>query len=355
MDPLTQGVLGTTASQLVSKPSQKVMAAVLGFLSGMAADLDVLIQSSDDPLFSLEYHRHFTHALVFIPFGALICALFFYAFLTRFPKVKDDYLSFKSVYLFCITGYATHALLDACTTYGTQLLWPFSNARIAWNNVSVIDPLFTLPLLLIISLSIWKRSSSWSNKCAWLGAIYALGYLSLGVVQNLRAKTVAFELAQSRGHEPINLGLKPSFANIIVWKSVYEYQGRYYVDAIRAGFTSKIYVGSSTSKLDVEKHFSWLDSNSQQAKDIERFRWFSNNHLGIDPNDTNRIIDIRYSLIPNRLDGMWGITLDPNADDMAHIEWTNSRPKGEALKKQTSLLWSMIQGKAISPRILKSH
>ena len=274
MDPLTQGVLGTTASQLVSKPSQKVTAAILGFLSGMAADLDVLIRSSHDPLFSLEYHRHFTHALVFIPFGALICTFVFYAFLTKFAKTERLRLSFKAVYLFCFVGYATHALLDACTTYGTQLLWPFSNARIAWNNVSVIDPLFTVPLLAIVGLSILKRSRPSSKKLAWLGAIYALTYLSLGVVQNQRAKTIALELAQSRGHDVINLGLKPSFANIIVWKSVYQYQDRYYVDAIRVGFNGKVYPGSSTEKLDTKKHFQWLKLNSQQATDIDRLRWF---------------------------------------------------------------------------------
>ena len=339
MDPLTQGVLGTTAAQLVSKPAQKVTAAVVGFLSGMAADLDVLIQSPHDPLFSLEYHRHFTHALVFIPFGALACAIVFYGLLNlRFKE--NSKLSFKSVYIFCFSGYATHAVLDSCTTYGTQLLWPFSDARIAWNNVSVIDPLFTLPLLAVISAAVIKRST----RLAWVGAIFAVGYLSLGVIQNQRAKGVAFELAQSRGHQPINLGLKPSFANIIVWKSVYEHQGRYYVDAIRIGLTSKIYPGSSTPKLDLKDHFSWLDETTQQAKDIERFRWFSNDHLGIDPDNINRIIDIRYSLIPNRMDGMWGITLDPKAGHSDHIAWSNSRPKGEALKKQASGLWAMILG-----------
>ena len=340
MDPLTQGVIGTTAAQLVSKPAQKVTAAVIGFLSGMAADLDVLIHSSHDPLFSLEYHRHFTHALVFIPFGALICAIVFYGVLSLRPKVKSK-LSFKTVYIFCFSGYATHAVLDGCTTYGTQLLWPFSDARIAWNNVSVIDPLFTVPLIVIMVMAMIKRSTP----LAWVGAVFAVGYLSLGVVQNQRAKGVAFELAQSRGHEPVNLGLKPSFANIIVWKSVYEYQGQYYVDAVRIGFTPKIYTGSSTPKLVLEDHFAWLDETSQQAKDIERFRWFSNDHLGIDPDNPNRIIDIRYSLTPNRMDGMWGITLDPNAGQNDHIVWSNSRPEGDALKKQASDLWAMILGR----------
>ena len=88
MDPLTQGVLGSTAAQLLAKPTQKFTAVILGFLSGMAADMDVLIRSSNDPLFSLEYHRHFTHALIFIPFEALLCAVAFYYVMRILNRVK---------------------------------------------------------------------------------------------------------------------------------------------------------------------------------------------------------------------------------------------------------------------------
>ena len=70
MDPITQGVVGAAASQLVSRRTEKIAAGVIGFLSGMAADLDVLISSSTDPLLFLEFHRHFTHSLIFIPLGA---------------------------------------------------------------------------------------------------------------------------------------------------------------------------------------------------------------------------------------------------------------------------------------------
>ena len=339
MDPLTQGVVGTTAAQLVASPKQKVSASVLGFLSGMAADMDVLIKSNHDPLLSLEYHRHFTHALVFIPIGAFICALFFFLVIGLINKNKRaNSLSFKAVYLFCFAGYATHALLDACTTYGTQLFWPFSDMRVAWNTVSVIDPLFTLPVLVLAALAMLKKSA----RLTYLATAFGLVYLSLGLVQNHRSENIALSLAQSRGHQAINLSVKPSFANIILWKSVYEHDGRYYVDAVRAGFTSKVYRGTSTPKLDIKKHYQWLSSGSQQAIDVERFRWFSNGHLGVDPNNLNRIIDIRYSLVPNQLDGMWGIVLDQKAATDQHIKWDETkRPK----KKEYELFFSMLMGR----------
>lgn len=334
MDPLTQGVLGATASQVVSNSREKILASILGFFSGMAADLDVFIASSTDPLFALEYHRHFTHALIFIPFGALICAAFFYSIVPAFKRR----LTFARVYFFCFAGYATHALLDACTTYGTQLFWPFSTVRVAWNNVSVIDPLFTIPLIIFLVLALIKRS----RVISIIAVIHAVAYLGLGLVQNQRAESLALELAQTRGHQPINLGVKPSMANIITWKSVYEHEGRYYVDAIRVFGSHRIIEGTSVEKLDLARDFAWLDMSSQQAKDVERFRWFSNQHLAIDPYNENRIIDLRYSLIPNQVTGMWGITLDQSAAPDQHVEWTTTRPNRENVSENLAVLWKML-------------
>ena len=335
MDPFTQGVLGTAGAQLVSSRQDKLKAAIAGGLSGMAADLDVLIRSDADPLLAIEFHRQFTHSLIFIPIGALICALVLFALYFR------NRLKFKQTYLFCFAGYATHALLDACTTYGTQLLWPFSNARIAWNNVSVVDPLFTIPLFLLVVLGIRKKS----KKIAVVSMAYAIAYLSFGLVQQQRAELVSLKLAESRGHQAINLGVKPSFANLIAWKSIYEYRGRFYVDAIRVLKNASVIEGTSVAQLNLNRDFPWLDVNSQQAQDIERFRWFSNKYLAVDPNDSRRIIDVRYSLIPNRLDGMWGIVLNQDAAADEHVTWTTSRPQGAALQRDIATFWSMLTAK----------
>ena len=134
MDPLSQGVLGVAAAQAVSKKPQARRAAFMGLVAGLAPDADVFITSATDPLLSLQFHRQFTHALVFIPIGALLAALVLH------PLMGRRFLCFRTTYLFCLAGYATHGLLDACTSYGTQLLWPFSDLRVAWNNISIIDP-----------------------------------------------------------------------------------------------------------------------------------------------------------------------------------------------------------------------
>lgn len=341
MDPISQGVLGGVAAQQVSQKPQKVAALVVGWLAGMAADLDVLISSDSDPLLFLEFHRHFTHALIFIPFGALVCAVFFrFVFRRWFSKVS---LGFRQIYLFSFVGYATHALLDACTTYGTQMLWPFSDARIAWNTVSVVDPFFTIPLLVLLLASVLRRSQMWAG----ISAIYVFAYLGLSFTQNQRAEDVARGLAKQRGHTPVQLGVKPSFANILVWKSVYEHKGVYYIDAVRVGLDTRVYQGVEVEKLSLDKHFSWIEKGTQQAQDIERFRWFSNQHLALDPNNNNRIIDVRYSLLPNQVTGMWGIVLDEHADSEQHIVWTTNRPGPTQTKQLMGSLWRMILGKDV--------
>ncbi|MDE0994693.1 MAG: metal-dependent hydrolase, partial [Rhodospirillales bacterium] len=103
MDPLTQGALGAALPQAIAKNPFVIRAGLFGFLAGMAADLDTFIRSSEDPLLYLEYHRQFTHSLIFIPFGGLLCGLLLYGLIGRRWN-----LSLGQSVLYCILGYATH-------------------------------------------------------------------------------------------------------------------------------------------------------------------------------------------------------------------------------------------------------
>ena len=120
MDPVSQGALGAIFAQTVSNKKKLLVGSIIGCLAGLAPDLDIFIRSSSDPLLKLEFHRQFTHALVFIPIGALL--------VTAFARMLfKKFLNWKETYFCCFVGYATHGLLDACTSYGTQLFWPNYN------------------------------------------------------------------------------------------------------------------------------------------------------------------------------------------------------------------------------------
>lgn len=327
MDPISQGAFGAIFAQTVSSRKKYLAVSILGCIAGLSPDLDALIRSSSDPLLKLEFHRQFTHSLIFIPFGALIVAL-----CTRF--IFKKYLNFLESFFICFVGYATHGLLDSCTSYGTQLFWPFSNERVSWNNISIIDPLLTIPIIAFICFTIIKRKK-W---IAIVGVTYIFSYLGLGVLQSNRADVAGKFLAKERGHEGIKLTVKPSFGNLILWKTIYEDNGYYYVDAVRLLSEVENCPGTKIKKLNVASDFPNLKQNSQQFKDIKRFYWFSQEYLGL-ANDKNVITDVRYSAVPNEVDGLWGIKIDPLKSNNQHVEWVVNRSEYKAkLNKFLDLL-----------------
>ena len=330
MDPLSQGTVGAAFAQSVAYKNNILKIGLIGFLAGLIPDLDVLIKSSTDPILSLEYHRQFTHSLFFIPLGSLI-----FAFLI-FPFVKST-LSLKTVYFASLLGYGTHGLLDACTSYGTQLFWPFSNQRVSWNNISIVDPLFTIPILIFVGIAIKTKKRIFS----FFGIGWIIFYLSMGFVQYERALSAAIELATMRGHNAEHLTLKPSFGNLILWKSIYKHNETFYVDAIRTAQSSTWCLGETIRVFEYKYHLPDLDKESQQKKDIERFRWFSQDYLGYDE-EKNIVTDVRYSMIPNQISPLWGLTIDVQRGINEHATWWSSRNLDQ---NQLDLFIDMLKGK----------
>ena len=308
----------------------QILIGFIGFLAGLAPDLDVLIRSEDDPILFLEYHRQFSHSLFFIPIGSFFVALFI------FPFVRG-LMSLRMVYIASFLGYATHGLLDACTSYGTQLFWPFSDQRVTWNNISIVDPIFTIPIVILLAIAITKRKRIFS----FIAIGWIIFYLSLGFIQYERTLSAAMDLANSRGHNAERMTLKPSFGNLILWKSIYQHEETYYVDAIRTVHSSTWCLGESIEMFDYQYHLPSLDKDSQQAKDIERFRWFSQDYLGYD--DKNSLVtDIRYSMIPNQIAPMWGLVIDTEQSIDDHATWWTSRSLDQS---QLDLFKEMLSGK----------
>ena len=327
MDPISQACFGASLAQSATNDRKKqFMALSIGAIAGMSPDLDIFINSNQDQLLFLEYHRQFTHSLIFIPFGALLFTLALY------PFTKNK-LSQGQIFLFSFLGIATHGLLDACTSYGTQLLWPFSNERVAWNIVSIIDPFFTLPITILILFALFKQKVLYAR----IAFVYAIVFLSLGFIQKQRAENALIELANMRGHTAERMLAKPSFANRHVWKLIYESDNKYYVDAVKLLWEPKIIVGTSINKLNLKRDLPFVQPNSIQANDIERFRWFSSDFLAINPNNKRIIIDVRYSFVPNQIKMMWGIQL--NKED-EHVSFkVNSTPDKKSRKQFIDMIF----------------
>ncbi|MCP4433415.1 MAG: metal-dependent hydrolase [Gammaproteobacteria bacterium] len=318
MDIVTQGLLGATMALSVSRKHETKLAAGIGFAAALLADADTLIRSSNDPLLNIEFHRHFTHSLLFIPVGALIAAILIW------PIIKK-HLPFRKIYFYALAGYATSGLLDACTSYGTQLLWPFSDERIAWRIIAIVDPVFSLILIVAIIVSLRARK----QRNAQFGLLLAGCYLLFGVYQHSRAHDVAVQLAQQRGHTIKRQLVKPTMANLILWRSVYQSDGLFFVDAIRVvPFSDEhIFEGDQVKPFEQQHDMPELDSASALHHDIDRFRYFSDDYVILDPAREKVLVDLRYSMLPNGLAPLWGIDMNVGST-WQHAQFVNFRDGG---------------------------
>jgi len=331
LDPLTHGLVGATASQSAAERDKLRPAAFTGFVAAMLADLDYFIHIPSDPLFNIEVHRQFTHSLIFIPVGALVAAGLLWWFMRK-------HLSFKELYSYSILGYATAGLLDAFTSYGTQLLWPFTDTRIAWNYISVVDPVVTAGLLLFLIFAWFKRDKLF---------VYAAGgwliiFLVFGWIQHNRAESAVISLAMDRNHQIEDVVVKPTIGNQRLWRANYIYDGMIYTDAIRTGIISgiKIYEGEAEPRILIEEEFSEFESTTLY-NDLQRFRNLSENYLIRHPEKPEIIGDARYSMLPTSLIPLWGVEVD-TTDTERHLPFLYFRDAGDEIREP---FWDMLLGR----------
>jgi inner membrane protein len=336
MDPLTQASLGAAVAVAVSSRENARWAALIGAVAGASPDLDVLIRSASDPLLSLQYHRHFTHALISAPLiGLCIAGLFKLLFFRS--KVM-----FREWALYAILGALTHGLLDACTSYGTLLYWPLSHHRESWDLISVIDPLFTLPLVFLTFFAFaWRRPCF--GQVALIICAFYFGFCGL---QRCKATQMAQQLAADRGHVPEQYSIRPSFGNVLLWRMIYQFEGRYYVDAVRIapGTVPRLYEGQSVEQFTVADAGACVAPESVLGGDIERFRFFSMGYLYQHPTEDDVVGDIRYAMWPDSVVPLWGIRINPALAD-THTEMVHYR---DPSKPSRDRLWAMICGRDVA-------
>ena len=227
-------------------------------------------------------------------------------------------------------GYATAGILDACTSYGTHLLWPFNDERIAWSIISIFDPVFSLALIAAIVYGVVKHQPL----AAWAGLLFAVAYLSLGVIQQDRAESLAQLQAKQRGHLPERLVVKPTMGNLLLWRSVYQVDGMYYVDAVRVGLpgNTRVFTGNVVEAFDVNRDLPQLTDQTVAYRDIERFEFFSDSFLAWHPERPNVLGDVRYAMLPTSIRPLWGIELNLDAPDR-HVTFDTYRAMPDAERK----------------------
>ncbi len=334
VDPLTHCLLGAATARAVAGPRLGRAVLLLGALAAELPDLDVLIPT--DPALPMEWHRHFTHALCVAPLvGALAALPFMIA--ARWRK------EWKLVMAAAVAAAATHGVLDMCTSYGTYWLWPFVDRRLAWDIVSIIDPIFTGALIVGVTWALITRSPR--PALAALGV--CLVYLGLGTVQHHRAAAVQRSLAESRGDRIERGRVMPTLGNLIVWRSVYVSDGRIHADAVRAGApgSATAAAGQTLPVVQLEDLPFRAAEDPEIARVFAALRDFADGYVAQLPEDPRIVGDMRYSLLTSGFEPLWGIKIEL-ASTRPVVRWVY--PSGDrraALRR----IWSDVTGSAGEP------
>jgi len=278
MDSLTQIVLGAAVGEVVLGKRIGNKAQLIGAIAATLPDLDVLLTLYlKDDLAEILIHRSyshalFTHVLVSFPFACITYRMF---------KRKVEYMPWYWLWFLCLS---THAILDSFTTYGTQLFLPFTNYLVGLNNISVIDPLYTLPFMAILIYCLClKRDNPKRIKWAWRSIFISSAYMLLTFGVKWTVNRTFTHSLKEQGIAYNHLSTSPTFFNNALWAGI-----AYDDSTITLGEFSVLqkdkwidYVQYKRN-LHLEKEF--------MSKELETLKWFSQGMYFLEKKDSQTLI-----------------------------------------------------------------
>ena len=337
MDPVTQGLLGAAAAQ-VALPRLGHRAWFAGLCGGLLPDADFLLQPLSDPALPWDLHRHFTHSLVMVPLlGA------FTAWVLGFlPGMRGG--DRRALFLAATLGVLTHGPLDWLTSFGTRVLWPFTDAWLAADLFPIVDPLLTLVLLVGVVVSARTKARA--------GAVAAFAfvalYLGVAVVQHGRALDAQSALAAARGHSIERGRAMPQPGSLLVWRSIYETDGVLVSDVVRPGVAVRGVEGTRGERLDVGTVEAPREPE-RVAEVLRRFARFADGYTAWVPSDPDVVGDMRYG-VGGSAKTLWGIRVGTRPGAPA-VLWAQPDLGGSEV---VGALWAAILGRSEGLRPLES-
>ena len=216
MDSLTQATLGAAVGEAVLGKKIGNKATVIGAIIGTVPDLDVLLVPFFNEFQKISLHRGYSHSILFCLLGAL---LFTYG-LSKIKWTKE--LSFPKLWLFSFLALFTHVLLDAFTSYGTQLFLPFTDWRVSFDSISIIDPFYTVPLLLGVLGSVfwYEKQSKKRSVPNTIGLIIGSLYLLFTLANKQHIEQVFYNQLEEQNIPSFRLLTVPVKVGNAVWYGV---------------------------------------------------------------------------------------------------------------------------------------
>lgn len=277
MDSLTQICLGAAVGGAVMAPAIRRLpgprrgAAIRYALLGGAAlgtlpDLDVMIDYGD-AVANYTHHRGFSHSLPVLTLLGIVLGWL----LARLPRLAG--LGRGRLIAYCLLCLVTHPLLDAFTTYGTQLFWPSPSRPISFASVFIIDPLYTLPLLIT---AIWTAIRGRAGHLLSVGLMLSSLYLGWGLAAKSWVEHRMAPLLASQGFAEAPRMIQPTPFNSLLWRvsvATPEADHEWMVSLLDSDAQL-----TRLRRLDIPRQPA-LDQQLDRLEDGQRLHWFAGPYL----------------------------------------------------------------------------
>ncbi len=285
MDSLTQLTLGAAVGEAVAGKKAGNHAILWGAIVGTIPDLDIIAGNFMSTVDAQAFHRSVTHSVTF----ALVISPLLGVGLRRLYAKLD--ISWQRWTLLVFLGFLTHTLLDCFTTWGTQLFWPFLETRIAIKSIFVIDPLYTLPLLIcLVWLMFLGKETIKRRRLNTIGLSVSTFYLMLTLLAKFQANQV---FSTSFNQNEMNIqrySTRPAPLNTILWTVNAEAEDGYYL-----GYYSFFDDDKNINYTWYPKNHDLLTKNIPFTEDVSQLVDLSDGWYTIDQ-ATNGVIfnDLRF-------------------------------------------------------------
>jgi len=288
MDSLTQIALGAAVGEGVAGRQLGRRAMLWGALCGTFPDLDVFI-SFGDAVRNFTYHRSFSHSLFVL---TALTPLFVWLILKVHPGSRDQRTLWALLVWLVFT---THVLLDSFTVYGTQIFWPFVTTPVGWSTVFIIDPLYTVPLLVgLVAILAWRGEPEKARRLNRAGLMLSTLYLGWSVAAKLEVERVARDQLAQMNLAAAPLLSTPAPFNTLLWRLVVMTD-----DGYLEGYRSLL---DGAEPIAFTAHASDPELLDAVADDwaVERLRWFTRGFYRVRAvGDGVVISDLRMGLEPH--------------------------------------------------------
>ena len=332
MDSLTQIVLGAACGEIALGKKIGNKALLFGAIGGTIPDLDVFIGGwlYGNEIDAMAFHRGFMHSILFAVLGSFLFGWITFKLYNTGKRVGTTTLK-NWIWLFFLSIF-THPILDSFTPYGTQLFLPFSDYRVAFNNISVVDPLYTLPFLLCLLVAMFYNRKR-TRRAAWVkaGVYISSAYMLFTIGNKIHIDSVFKESFDSADISYSRYSTQPTILNNVLWYGIAETDESY-----KVGFYSLF---DSKNKVDtiltIPKKHNLLDIDNT---DIKTLRWFSNNYYNLVPIDSSKnvkYLDLRYPLLnPDDVNtSVFSFELKKDGNRWDMVPFNGKPPSKEDFKK----------------------